>query len=405
MTIWPIVRLSDVSMLSSGGTPSKAKAAYWNGDIPWISPKDMKSNHLDDAEDKITKTAVSESAARIVSANSVLVVVRSGILAHTFPVATVGRDVSFNQDIKAVTPKNGSLLSQYLFWMLKGQEAQVLRLGVKKGATVHSLSNGFLEGLRFPLPPLDEQRRIVGLLDRAAEIRRRTDAARAKARTIIPALFLDTFGDPATNPKGWPTTAIGDVAKLMGGGTPSKANPAFWSGTIPWVSPKDMKPPTILGSEDKITAAAMAASPVKLIPAGNVLIVVRGMILAHTVPIRMNAVDVTLNQDMKALIPHKQILATFLRWALGSLHGYLLSKVRESAHGTKKLETDVLASYPIVLPPMKIQAAFAEHVQRLESLTSHLDAAAAKADALSAALSAEVFGQPQARVEIASHAA
>ena len=134
----------------------------------------------------------------------------------------------------------------------------------------------YLEKVLFPLPPLEEQRRVVGLLDRAAEIRRRAEAARAKARTIIPALFLDTFGDPATNPKGWPTARLGALAKLTGGGTPSKANAAFWGGTIPWVSPKDMKPPTIFGSEDKITEAAMAASPVSLIPAGNVLIVVRG---------------------------------------------------------------------------------------------------------------------------------
>ena len=68
--------------------------------------------------------------------------------------------------------------------------------------------------MAIPLPPLDEQRRIVGLLDRAAEIRRRADAARAKARAIIPALFLDTFGDPATNPKGWPVVTLGDTIML-----------------------------------------------------------------------------------------------------------------------------------------------------------------------------------------------
>jgi type I restriction enzyme, S subunit len=209
--MWTVVKLSDVATLSSGGTPSKANAAFWDGDIPWVSPKDMKVNHVRDAEDKITRAAISESAARIVGSNSVLAVVRSGILAHTFPVATLAREVSFNQDIKAITPKNGSLLPAFLFWMLKGQEAQILRIGVKKGATVHSLSNGFLESLRFPLPPLDDQRRIVGLLDRAAEIRRRADAARAKACAIIPALFLDTFGDPATNPKGWPVVTLGNT--------------------------------------------------------------------------------------------------------------------------------------------------------------------------------------------------
>lgn len=250
----------------------------------------------------------------------------------------------------------------------------------------------YLEKVLFPLPPLEEQRRVVGLLDRAAEIRRRAEAARAKARTIIPALFLDTFGDPATNPKGWPTARLGALAKLTGGGTPSKANAAFWGGTIPWVSPKDMKPPTIFGSEDKITEAAMAASPVSLIPAGNVLIVVRGMILAHTVPIRMNGVAVTLNQDMKAIIPIDGITAVFLRWALQSLHGYLLSKVRELAHGTKKLETAVLTDQELMVPPPALQTDFAEKVRRIEALAHALDAAAAKAEAMAASLSAEVFG-------------
>jgi restriction endonuclease S subunit len=95
---WPVVTLSDVATLSSGGTPSKSQPDFWNGDIPWVSPKDMKSNHIEDAEDRITKEAIAQSAARVVGPNSILAVVRSGILAHTFPVATVGREVSFNQD-------------------------------------------------------------------------------------------------------------------------------------------------------------------------------------------------------------------------------------------------------------------------------------------------------------------
>jgi type I restriction enzyme S subunit len=302
---WPQITLSDVATFSSGGTPSKSRPEFWQGDIPWVSPKDMKTNRIQDTEDRISAEAISSSATRIVGLNSVLVVVRSGILAHSLPVATVGRDVAFNQDIKAITPKNRLLLPEFIFWMLKAHQPEILKIGVKKGATVHSLSNGFLEGLRFALPPLEEQRRIVALLDRAAEIRRRAEAARAKARALVPALFLDTFGDPATNPKRWEKARLGSIAKLTGGGTPAKSNPDFWGGKIPWISPKDdMKPPIIIDSEDKITEAATRASPVNLIPAGNVLIVVRGMILAHTVPIRINAVPVTLNQDMKAIIPN-----------------------------------------------------------------------------------------------------
>jgi type I restriction enzyme S subunit len=302
-------------------------------------------------------------------------------------------EAAANEHVFIIRANEKLCLQRFVFHLLRSPSGNQMIMTDFRGAAQGGISRGFAEKVRFPLPPLDEQRRIVGLLDRAAEIRRRADVARAEARAIIPALFLSTFGDPATNPRGWPTARLGAIAKLIGGGTPSKANAAFWGGTIPWVSPKDMKPPTIFESEDKITEGAMASSPVNLIPAGNVLIVVRGMILAHTVPIRMNAVGVTLNQDMKAIMPNDRINAVFLRSALQSLHGYLLSKVRESAHGTKKLETAVLTEYPIVVPPIGTQRGFAEQAQRLELLARNLDTAAAKAEAMAAGLSAEVFGQ------------
>ena len=90
--------------------------------------------------------------------------------------------------------------------------------GAALGNNIKNLNKSALEGYQIPLPPLDEQRRIVGLLDRAAEIRRSTDAARSRARAIIPALFLDTFGDPATNPKGWGKAPIGKVISRIAGG-------------------------------------------------------------------------------------------------------------------------------------------------------------------------------------------
>lgn len=282
---------------------------------------------------------------------------------------------------------------QYAYYLLRSAELRrVLALiGSGTSGSMKNISQAKLVRVSVPLPPLDEQRRIVGLLDRSAEIRRRAHAACAKARAIIPALFLDFFGDPATNPKEWLVEPLGNHISLVGGGTPSKIRPELWDGNISWVSPKDMKPAIISDSEDKITEAAMTASPVRLVPPGNVLIVVRGMILAHTIPIRMNSIAVTLNQDMKALVPGPSLNATFLRWLLQSAHVHLLGKIRESAHGTKKLETAVLTTFPTMLPSMPLQTAFAEQAERLEHLARQLDAAAAKAEAMAAGLSAKVF--------------
>ncbi len=323
---------------------------------------------------------------KLAEAGDILISVRAPV----GPTNLAAERCCIGRGLAAIRPNSNKTDARFIHWALIAARSTLERKG--NGSTFAAINRNDLASLRIPLPPLDEQRRIVGLLDRAAEIRRRADAARAKVRAIIPALFLDMFGDPATNPKAWRVEPLGSHVMLSGGGTPSKSRPEFWGGSIPWVSPKDMKPAIISDSEDKITEEAMTASPVRMIPQDSILIVVRGMILAHTVPIRMNSIAVTLNQDMKALVPKQPLNPTFLRWLLQSAHDYLLGKVRESAHGTKKLETAVLTAFPAMLPPLPLQTAFAGQAQRIEATARALDAAAAKAEAMAAGLSAEVFG-------------
>jgi type I restriction enzyme S subunit len=381
------VKLSDVAILSSGGTPSKGNAAFWDGDIPWVSPKDMKLNHITCAEDNITRAAISESAARIVGSNSVLAVVRSGILAHTFPVATLARDVSFNQDIKAITPKNGSLLPAFLFWMLKGQEDQILRVGVKKGATVHSLANGFLEALRFPLPPIDEQQRIVGLLNRAAEIRRRAAAARAKARAIIPALFLATFGDPATNPKGWPVKTLGDLGELDRGRSRHRPRnaPELYGGVYPFVQTGDVANSMgrIRRHEQTYSEAGLAQS--KMWPAGTLCIT----IAANIGKTGILEFDACFPDSVVGFKPSPEVTSEFVQSSLDFMQAEIEARAPQAAQ--KNINLQVLRGLEMICPPLGLQTAFAEQVHRLELVAHHLDAAAAKAEAMAAGLSAELF--------------
>ena len=111
--------------------------------------------------------------------------------------------------------------------------------------------------------------------------------------------------------------SLRSLGRWSGGGTPSKSNPAFWSGgTIPWVSPKDMKPARISDAEDHITPEAVAQSATSLIKAGSVLLVVRSGILQHSLPVAVTDVDVALNQDLKALQPSAGVDATYVAWAL-----------------------------------------------------------------------------------------
>lgn len=162
---WQRVRLQDLGDWYGGGTPSKSRPDYWtDGSIPWLSPKDMGPEVLHSTEDAVTAAAVSGSSVRLVPSNAVAVVVRSGILERKLPVALVPFETTLNQDMKAVAPRPG-IDSRWIAWGLRAFERGLLRKARKTGTTVASIEMPRFYDFELPVPPLDEQRRIVDLLE------------------------------------------------------------------------------------------------------------------------------------------------------------------------------------------------------------------------------------------------
>jgi type I restriction enzyme, S subunit len=184
-------------------------------------------------------------------------------------------------------------------------------------------------------------------------------------------------------PAGWRATPLKHLATSSGGMTPSKDKPAFWEGEIPWVSPKDMKRAELDDSTDHVSEAALQATGLKLHPPGGVMVVVRGMILAHTFPVARNSVPVTVNQDMKVLRPVEGTDSRYLAWMLQGLEPVMLSLTDESAHGTKALRTDQWANLAVPVPDMQMQERIANF---LDEQTARIDALIAEKDRLSAFL-------------------
>lgn len=162
---WEQRPLKDVGQWFGGGTPSKSRAEFWdNGSIPWLSPKDMGPAVLANTKDHITPAAVAGSAVRPVPANSVALVVRSGILERTLPVAIVPFETTLNQDMKAIAP-NHDVDARWIAWGLRAFESQLLRTTRKAGTTVASIELPRLRAFQLPVPSLAEQRRIVEILE------------------------------------------------------------------------------------------------------------------------------------------------------------------------------------------------------------------------------------------------
>ena len=150
-----------------------------------------------------------------------------------------------------------------------------------------------------------------------------------------------------------PTRPLGKCGKVLGGGTPAKDNASFWSGNIPWITAKEMWKPEIHDSQLKISEEALEASAAKLIPANSVLFVVRGSILFKRVPVSINRVPCTINQDMKAIVPHDDILADYLAHMMWGSNEELRGLVDTAGNSAGKLETDKWSAVQIPVPESK----------------------------------------------------
>jgi len=181
---WQMKRLISQFKSVGGGTPSKANSEFWDGDIPWVSPKDMSSRIITDTEDHITLEAISESATKIVPQDATLVVVRSGILRHTIPVATNLVAMALNQDMKALIAI-GEVTNKYLVYFIEGHNRSLLNAWTKSGCTVESIESSFMLNTVLPVPPGPEQQAIAAYLDRETA---RIDQLTAKVEAAISCL-------------------------------------------------------------------------------------------------------------------------------------------------------------------------------------------------------------------------
>ena len=222
-------------------------------------------------------------------------------------------------------PKKDKLDSRFLFHWVKTGVFVDRMVGVATGANYPAVSDAKVRASTIPLPPLAEQKRIAAILDAADALRARRRESIAQLDTLLQSTFLDMFGDPVTNPLGWGQVPFSELGAFVSGATPSKSRDDYWTGSIPWVSPKDMKVSRIFDAEDHVGELAFDETNLKLLKPNHILIVVRGMILAHSFPVAVNCVPIAINQDMKGILPAAQFDVWFLLECVRHLKRQMLS--------------------------------------------------------------------------------
>ncbi|WP_234729658.1 restriction endonuclease subunit S [Acidocella facilis] len=386
--------MDEIADVSAGNPAPQDPSHFSDEGHPFVRMQDVGRVHvspnLTETVDRITDAAVRQGGLRLYPKGTLLVP-KSGASVNLNHRAMLGRAAYVVSHLATIIPDSQRVDPRYLFhWSMvydPRKQAQVTSLP--------SLPLSLIKAALVPVPPLHEQRRIVGLLDRAAEIRRRADAARAKARAIIPALFLDTFGDPATNPKGWPVVELGDVITRITGGKNIEAG----NGTSKY---RIMKVSAVTSGIFKAHEAKPA--PDDHIPAQDHHVRAGDFLFSRANTSELvGAVAIADDVPAGLLLPDKIWRIEWTPTRIEPRYAYSLlrsSEIRRifavigsgTSGSMKNISQAKLVRVPIPLPPLAIQTAFAEQVQHLEALARHLDAAAAKAEAMAAGLSAEIFG-------------
>lgn len=280
----------------------------------------------------------------------------------------------------------------------------------------------------LPLPTLSEQVAIAAFLDRETtkidalveEQKRLIDLLKEKRRGVISDVVtkgLDSnvpMKDSGVEslgrvPAHWNVRPLKYIATLESGGTPSKDNLDYWDGDIPWASAKDLKVGRLSSTIDTITQFAIDEEAASLVPAGSVLVLVRGMMLARTFPVVTASVPMAINQDLKAL-NGLGVENDYLAWALRGLEAETLSRIDEAGHGTKAIRMEAWTTMSVPLPPVNeqkaISAALEGQIATIDSLINEVELSMSllqerRVALISAAATGKIDVREKAQVELA----
>ncbi len=360
---WPTVALGEVFDIARGGSPRPiAKYITTESDgLNWIKIGDASvgGKYIRQTKEKIRPEGLSKT--RSVRPGDFLLT-NSMSFGRPYIVDTHG---CIHDGWLVLKPQPDFPVNADYFYHLLSSESIYRRFASRAGgSTVRNLNIDIVAGIDVPLPPLAEQRRIAAILDKADELRRKRQRALHVLNGLTQSIFLEMFGSPLETK----TDVLGDIAEFKSGATPPRGASVYWDGAIPWISPKDMKRPYLSDSQDHVSEEAFVETNLKRIDPNSVLIVVRGMILAHTVPIALTTRDVAINQDVKAIRFEEAIDPMFGLWSLKALERYILSKVSSAAHGTKRLPMEELESLPVLVAPKSLQRQFASLVTKVEKM-------------------------------------
>jgi type I restriction enzyme S subunit len=355
MNAWPVFQIKEIARVVGGATPKSGTVEYWDGEIPWTTPKDLSDldgKYLTDTPRKITSAGLKSCSSELLPPNSVLFSSRAPIghvAINTVPIAT-------NQGFKSFVP-GPKLDASFLFWWLKCNRDQLELLG--NGATFKEVSKAVVERIEIPLPPLDEQKRIAAIFDQAEELRRKRQRTIDGLHKLGQALFYEMFGDPNANDKKWPSIPVGQVTDCI---VPGRDKPKSFSGDIPWITTAEIVHLGLTSySNAKIALSHDEVREVraKIVPTNSVIMTCVG----DLGKVSIAQVPMVINQQLHSFQCRSGIDPFFLMYMLSHRQSWMAQMATQTT--LPYMNKTVCNSVPILLPPIILQKEFSTKLSQL----------------------------------------
>jgi len=284
-----------------------------------------------------------------------------------------------------VRSKSDLILQDYIYFWIRSSETRAALMFIVNGIHLYPKDVG---ELLIPIPPLEEQRRIVDILNHASSIKRLRDDAKAKAREIIPALFVEMFGDPASNPKGWEVKKLSELGALDRGKSKHRPrnDPTLFGGNHPFIQTGDVANSGGVITTFTETYSDIGLAQSRLWKAGTLCIT----IAANIAKTGVLAFDACFPDSVVGFTPNNVSTTEYVQYFLHFLQPYLEKSAPQLAQ--KNINLEILRDINIPVPPRPLQQEFAERVAEVEGISALNDKAVVAAEQLAQSLMSQVFG-------------
>ncbi len=284
-----------------------------------------------------------------------------------------------------LTPKRDLIDIKYLFYAI-----QNYNFG-GSGTSIPQLTVPTLKKYSFPLPNKDIQQKVVCVLDEVNKLIHLRKQQFAKLDELVKARFVELFGDPNLNDKGWEKGVINDIGTCVAGATPSTQVKEYWEkGTIPWMSSGEVNKGRIFETDTKITQLGYDNASTKLVPPKTVVLAMAGQGRTRGTA-AITEIELCTNQSICSIVNNEKIHAEYLLCFL-KLQYMELRGASTNTDGRGGLNLKIIGNYPIMIPPIELQNEFADFVKQIDKSKLSIQQSLEKLETLKKSLMQQYFG-------------